>query len=264
MHPRKKSVNSVSSCSALLVLLTLVALVTFSACQTSEADTSLSDVQKKGTLVVATDDTYPPLEWNDNGVIKGYDIDVAAEVASRLGVEAEFVSSKWDGLITGLQGKQYGAVISCMNITPARLLEANFVEYQQWIQVIVMAPDAEPAATLEELEGKRIAVQVATTSEEMAQSVKDAEVTSFESFDTTFMELKNKRCDAIVIDEPVGMYYQKKNPDDFVITGSAGERAPVGIAVRKGAAALTEAIEKAVKDMNEDGGSQEIFDRWFK
>ena len=230
----------------------------------SKTDTSLSDVQKAGVLNVATDDTYPPLEWNDNGTIKGYDIDLMDEIASRLGVEAEFMSIKWDGLLTGLSVNQYDAVISSMNITPGRLEEANFVEYMQWLQVIVMSPDANPVSTLEELEGKRIAVQVSTTSEEMANSVKDAQVSSFESFDTTFMELKNGRCDAIIIDEPVGMYYQKLEPSLFVITGTAGERAPVGIALKKGANALTDAIQEAMDDIKEDGTADRIYDKWFK
>jgi ABC-type amino acid transport substrate-binding protein len=250
----------------IFVVLSAVFVASFlTACKTDaiDTDTSLSDVKERGVLLVATDDTYPPLEWNDNGTIKGYDIDIMAEVANRLGVRAEFISSKWDGLLTGLQGGQYDAVISCMNITPKREKEANFVEYQQWLQVIVTSTDSEPLTSLEELEGKTIAVQVATTSEEMALSVKDAQVTSFESFDTTFMELKNKRCDAIIIDEPVGMYYQKREPESFVITGTAGERAPVGIAVRKNALELTEAISKAVSDMQQDGTAQEIFDMWF-
>ncbi len=247
-----------------VVLSALFATFCLTACKTDAGDTSLSDVKKSGVIRVATDDTYPPLEWNDNGKITGYDIDIMTEVASRLGVKAEFISSKWDGLLTGLQGKQYDAVISCMNITPDREKEANFVEYQQWLQVIVMSTGAEPVDTLEGLEGKTIAVQMATTSEDMAKSVKDAQVTSFESFDTTFMELKNRRCDAIVIDEPVGMYYQKKEPESFTITGSAGERAPVGIATRKGATELTEAISQAIADMREDGAAQGIFDKWFR
>jgi polar amino acid transport system substrate-binding protein len=245
--------------------ITLVVSLLLTSCGKSSAtDNSLSSVQKAGVLKVATDDTYPPLEWNDNGTIKGYDIDLMTEVASRLGVEAEFISTKWDGLLTGLSVNQYDAVISSMNITPGRLEEANFVEYMQWVQVIVMSPDSSPISTLEGLEGKRIAVQVSTTSEEMAKSVKDAQVTSFESFDTTFMELKNGRCDAVIIDEPVGMYYQKLEPSAFVITGTAGEKAPVGIALRKNATALTEAIEKALDEMDEDGTAGRIYDAWFK
>jgi len=260
MSRSRKSFFSLLSITCFVLFLSIL----LAGCGGQKTDTSLSDVMKAGVIKVATDDTYPTLEYNDNGTIKGYDIDFMTEVASRLGVKAEFISTKWDGLLTGLSVKQYDAVISSMNITPDRQKEANFVEYQQWLQVIVMSPNAEPISTLEGLEGKRIAVQVATTSEEMAKSVKDAQVTSFESFDTTFMELKNGRCDAIIIDEPVGMYYQKLEPSAFVITGAAGEKAPVGIALRKDAVELTEAIEEAVREMKEDGTADRIFEKWFK
>lgn len=250
----------------LLVLLLIVvsASTLLTACRNSEGDTSLSDIKKAGVIVVATDDTYPPLEYNDGGKIVGYDIDLMTEIASRLGVKAEFVSTKWDGLLTGLAGRQYDAVISSMNITEKRLEEANFIEYQKWAQVIVMSPEAEPVSDLKGLEGLKIAVQISTTSEELAKSIPNTVVTSFETFDTTFMELKNGRADAIIIDEPVAMYYQRKEPATFKITGTADEKAPVGIAVRKDALKLHEAITKAVKDMQSDGKASEIFNKWFK
>jgi len=249
-----------------LVLLVIALLVplTLSGCQKAAEDTSLSDVKKAGKIVVATDDTYPPLEYNDNGKIVGYDMDFMSEIAARLGVKVEFVSTKWDGLLTGLIGKQYDAVISSMNITEERQKEAAFVEYQRWAQVIVVSPSAPEAKTLADLEGKRIAVQISTTSEEMAKTVKDAQVTSFESFDTTFMELKNGRADAIIIDEPVAMYYQRLDPSAFRVTGTASEKAPVGIALRKDAAALVAAITKAVEDMQKDGAAARIYSEWFE
>lgn len=248
----------------LIAFLVPVLVTALSACQSTGQDKSLADVKKRGKLLVATDDTYPPLEYNDNGKILGYDMDYISEVAGRLGVTAEFVSMKWDGLLTGLAGKQYDAVISTMNITTEREKEASFVEYQKWAQSIVMAPDAAPATSLEQLEGKRLAVQVSTTSEEMAESVKDAVVTSFETFDTTFMELKNGRVDAIIIDEPVAMYYQKIDPAAFRVTGAASEKAAVGIALRKDAETLREAVAKAVQDMVKDGKADQIYQKWFK
>ncbi len=248
--------------SICLIILSLTLVL--SACNKEAEDTSLSDIQEKGVILVATDDTYPPLEYNDNGKIVGYDMDIMAEIAERLGVRAEFVSTKWDGLLTGLAGRQFDAVISSMNPTEEKEKEAAFITYQSWSQVIVMSPEAEPVEDLAGLEGLRIAVQIATTSEAMANSVPGATVTSFESFDTTFMELRNGRCDAIIIDEPVAMYYQALDSEAFAITGIAVEPTPVGIAVHLEAVALREAITEAIAEMQEDGAAQEILDRWFK
>ncbi len=124
----------------LTMLLVSVTALSLSACQSSSSEDSLAAVKKGGKLVIATDDTYPPLEWNEDGEIVGFDIDLMTEICQRIGVKAEFESSKWDGLLTGLAGKQYDAVISTMNITPEREEQADFVEYAGWAQVIVTAP----------------------------------------------------------------------------------------------------------------------------
>ncbi len=249
--------------SPFVITILLIAVLGLSACKPGSEDDSLTRVKNNGKLVVATDDTYPPLEWNQDGNIVGFDIDLMAEICKRLGVEAGFESSKWDGLLTGLAGKQYDAVISTMNITPERQKQADFVEYARWAQVIVTAPSDTSISNLDDLKGKHIAVQVATTSETIAKGIEDTEVSSFESFDTTFMELMNHRVDAVIIDEPVAMYYQAKDPDAFAIAGIAQEKEPVGIALRKGSNSLKEAIEEALEDMKADGTYDEIFERWF-
>jgi polar amino acid transport system substrate-binding protein len=247
----------------LTMLLVSVTALSLSACQSSSSEDSLAAVKKGGKLVIATDDTYPPLEWNEDGEIVGFDIDLMTEICQRIGVKAEFESSKWDGLLTGLAGKQYDAVISTMNITPEREEQADFVEYAGWAQVIVTAPSNTSVSEPDDLQGKHIAVQVSTTSENIAKNIENAEVSSFESFDTTFMELKNQRVDAIIIDEPVAMYYQAKDPDAFAVAGTAQEKEPVGIALRKGSDSLKAGIEKALEDMKADGAYEEIFERWF-
>ena len=77
------------------------------------------------------------------------------------------------------------------------------------------------------------------------------------------MELNNHRVDAIIVDEPVAMYYQAKSSDAFAIVGTAIEKEPVGIALRKGSDSLREAMEEALEDMKADGTYDEIFANWF-
>ncbi len=246
-----------------VIFAVMVLMASLCACNSEPQENSLERIKDKGELVVATDDTYPPLEWNQDGNIVGFDIDIMAEVSRRLGVDAKFESSKWDGLLTGLAGGQYDAVISSMNITPEREEQADFVEYARWAQVIVTDPSDTSISTLDDLKGKRIAVQVATTCETIANDIEDAQVSCFESFDTTFMELMNHRVDAIIIDEPVAMYYEAKSPDVFAISGAAQEKEPVGIALKKGSSHLQEAMEKALEDMRADGTYDQIFEDWF-
>ncbi len=229
-----------------------------------KGDGSLDRVKKAGKIVFATDDTYPPMEYRDNNnKIAGFDIDLATEVAARLGVKVEFESTKWDGLIPGLTAKKYDAIISTMNDTEERRKEVNFADYANLDQVFVVRADGKPVTKLDQLAGLRVAVQTETTSAELAEKVKGAKVTKFDSFNDTFVELKNKKADVIVVDEPVGKYYAKLDPRTFKVSGEAATRIPVGMALRKDDKELAEAITKAIADMKKDGKYKDLSLKWF-
>lgn len=98
----------------------------------------LERVKKAGKLRFAVDVTYPPMEFEGtNGESIGYDVDFAKELAKRLGVEAEPVVMKWDGILAGLTSGRYDVIISSMTITDERKQEVDFVEYAQVGQVFV-------------------------------------------------------------------------------------------------------------------------------
>ncbi|MGE5589797.1 MAG: transporter substrate-binding domain-containing protein [Bacillota bacterium] len=234
--------------------------------QQAQGDQSLQKVKDAGKIVFATDSLYPPMEYMDdkNENIIGFDMDLAAEIAKRLGVAFKAESVAWDGLLPGLQEGKYDAVISSMNVTDERKEKANFVSYVSLDQVFVVRPDATPVTKLDELAGKVVAVQKGTTSEEMAQGIKGVKsITSLDAFDATFIELRNKKADVIVIDEPVGLYFVKKDPATYKISGKAAQAMPVGIAIRKDAKALTDAVQKAVDDIKKDGTFKTISEKWF-
>src|SRR5947209_2445054 len=99
-----------SKTSLLLTALALVAVL-----PAARADDSLARVRKTGKLVVAIDPTYPPMEFEEKGEPKGFDIDFAREVAGRLGVKAEFTIMDWSGIIAGLNSRRYDVIVSSMS-----------------------------------------------------------------------------------------------------------------------------------------------------
>lgn len=234
-----------------------------------QGDGSLARVKAAGKLVFATDDTYPPMEFREADKLQGFDIDLAEAVAKKLGVTAAFEPTAWDGLIPGLQNKKYDAIISSMNVTPDRLEKVNMVEYVKLAQVFVVNKGGAPVTKIEDLAGKVVAVQIGTTSEELAKDAKDnkkiaiKKITSFDSFADTFVEVQKGRAQVIIIDEPVGKYYATKQPDLFEVTGNATAPDPVGIAVRKEDKELNDAIAQAIADLKKDGTFAEISKKWF-
>ncbi len=231
-----------------------------------QGDGSLQRVKDAGKLVFATDSTYPPMEYvdKDGSTLIGFDMDLSAEIAKRLGVKFAPISVGWDGLLPGLVEKKYDGVISSMNVTDERKQKATFISYAALDQVFVIRKGDKPVTKLDDLAGKIVAVQKSTTSEDMAKAVKGVKsIDSLDNFDTTFVELKNRKADVIVIDEPVGLYFAKLDPATFEISGKAAQAMPVGIALRLEDKTLAAAIQKAVDDMKKDGTYKTISEKWF-
>jgi len=232
------------------------------------ASTDLGDVSKNGTLKVAVDTTYPPMEFEDmKGEIIGFDVDFAKELAKRLGVKAEFIVMPWDGILAGLASKRYDVIISSMNITDDRKKVVNFVEYARMGQIFVAKKGGKVVKSKEDLNGLVVAVQKDTTSSEAVENfqktIKIKSVKNFSAATDTFNAIKAGQAEVIVIDEPVGNYYVNLAPQTFVVTGEAIAPEPIGIAIRKTDVALSSAIEIQFKAMLKDGTYKKIYTKWF-
>ncbi|MDD2400935.1 MAG: transporter substrate-binding domain-containing protein [Clostridia bacterium] len=113
------------------VLLSLSLL--FTACagdqdnQSVGSEDSLQRVLDAGKLTVVGSGGYPPFNHiDDNGDVIGFDVEVGEEIAERLGVELNYVTGEWSGLVEGLRNSRYDAILGSMAITDERLQSVNF------------------------------------------------------------------------------------------------------------------------------------------
>lgn len=232
------------------------------------AESALERIKKAGKLVVAVDASYPPMEFEGkDGKPEGFDIDLANEIAKRLGVKVEFVVVAWDGLIAGLYSKRYDTIISTMNITEERKKQVDFVEYARMSQLFVSKAGGNVVAE-KDLAGKVIAVQADTTAHEWIEKqqkagVKIKEVKGFRSAADVFAAVKAGQAEVIVVDEPVGRYYTKQDPAGFVVTGRAIAPEPIGAATRKEDSDLQKAIQSAFDAIKADGTFKKLSEKWF-
>jgi His/Glu/Gln/Arg/opine family amino acid ABC transporter permease subunit len=227
---------------------------------------SLAQVQRSRVLRVAVDPTYPPMAFEQNGTPVGFDIDLAKELARRLGVRAEFVVSDWAGIIAGLHAGRYDVIISSMNITPERQLQVDFIEYLALSQVFVCRRGV-LVHTERDLEDKIVAVQVNTTSHSWVEGlsgkrIHPREVKALPTPTDAFTAVRVGQADVSVADEPVGRYYARADPA-LVVTGQAMEAEPVGIALGKHADSLRTALAGTLAAMKEDGSLRSLTERWF-
>ncbi|PZN05340.1 MAG: basic amino acid ABC transporter substrate-binding protein [Bacillota bacterium] len=227
----------------------------------------LDEIKARGYMVFATDGAYPPMEFpnpeNPSELI-GFDIDLGKAIAEKLGVEYRVEVAEWEGLLGGLEARRFDAVMSSMNITEERQKSADFVQYLEMGQMIVV-PKGNPDGiqSLDDLKGKVIAVQIGTTNEQVARGIEGATVKTFQNFPDALQEVAAGRADATILDEPVARYYANIEGDKYEYVGVPFETAPVGIAVPKGEDELVQAIQQALDELKQDGTYDRIYAKWF-
>jgi polar amino acid transport system substrate-binding protein len=127
-------------------------------------DDLLAEVKQRGKLLVATDANYKPQSFkNPDGSFEGFDIDVAREVAKRLGVEAEFIDVNFDTITAGAWNGRWDMNAGSMTITPDRKQSLYFSGPYYYTPASFVVHKDSKAASIDELAGKNIGVGAATT-----------------------------------------------------------------------------------------------------
>ena len=179
--------------------------------EASEEDSSLQAILDKGKLVVGLDDSYPPMGFrDDSNTIVGFDIDLAREVASRMGVEVEFQPIAWSAKEMELDSGAIDCIWNGMTITEERQGTMYFTKpYIANEQIIIVASNS-GIASKADLEGKIIGHQAGSSSEDALMkdpvSEKVASVQTYEDNVTAYLDLQAGRIDALVVDSVVGRY----------------------------------------------------------
>ena len=220
--------------------------------------------------------TYPPEEFlaADGSTPQGSDIDIASEIAKRLGLKARMTNTAGDLIIPALLAKKCDTIITGMNDTPERRLTMDFVDYLKAGQgLLVAAGNPKGIRTLEDLSGKSVAVQHTTTNEAALiaenEKLKAAgkpliNIQAFQKDTDGFQQLALGRVDAYSTDSPVVAYYNSlpENAGKFEIGGTPIEPVLVAMAFNKDNSGLRDAIQAAVDAMYADGTLKAIIDKW--
>mgnify|MGYP005849041579 CR=1 FL=1 len=220
---------------------------------------------KEGILQMGSDTTYPPFESiGDDGKPEGFDVDIATEIAKRLGLELEVITTAWDGIIPGLKSDKYDMIMSAMTITPERQMEIDFSDpYIDSNQSIAVKKGDTAIKSEADLAGKVVGVQVDTTGQFTAEKIAGIkEIRKYDTILLAFQDLELGRIDAIMNDYPVNSYLCKtRGQTEVVATVKTDEQ--YGIGIRKGNDQLLKAINEALAEMKEDGSYDGIYEKWF-
>ncbi len=254
------------------IVLIFLATIALLGCGKKSTD-SYDKIKEQGKFIVGLDDTFAPMGFKDeNGEIVGFDVDLAKEVASRMGVEAEFSPREWSSIIFELKSGNIDMVWNGMTITPERQEQIAFSEpYFSNDQIIMTLADS-PVKTAEDLKDKIIGVQLGSSSYTLVMnnhlSEKVSDIKKYSTNAEALMDLEAKRIDAVVIDVIVGEYYAAKKEtregkDIFKSLDEALGREDFGVGLRKEDKELKKEIDKILGEMKKDGTFDKIYKKWF-
>lgn len=261
----------------LWVFLALALVV--SACGDDDADTTTTTAassttaaagmtQKPGVLTVGSDVPYPPFEdFDAAGDVIGYDADLIEEIASRLGLEVEWIDTDFDTIFTQLATGRFDVVASATTITPERAQQVNFSDpyynSQQGFTVNTTLTDVRTTDALGE--GDSVAVQTGTTGADWATenlAPKGVEVREFAAVGDAYNAVEAGQVTGVVSDEPSAVA-EIANREGLAIVEVIDTNERYGFGVDPARTELLAAINAALADMIADGTYQTIYDLWF-
>lgn len=223
-------------------------------------DGSLKRIQDAGKLVVACETAWPPFAYINNAQeLVGYDVEVAAEIAKRLGVEIEYSSSNsWDGIVASLDSGRVDAIFNGVNVA-GRVDKYGLTDpYMVNQLVLTVAADNEEIKSFEDLEGKLVANALEGSNGKLAKSY-GAELTPAGLAEAMTL-LRDHRADAQIEDQIVMALYLEEKPDMKQYVKQVAFYEPADIAEMQVAGCfriedqdLVAAVNEALAEMKADG-----------
>lgn len=258
-------------------IITIMALV-FTGCSATKQTTAtkepaaetkqenlLEKIKAEGVIKIGTEGTYAPFTFHDkDGKLTGFDVEIAQEVAKRLGVKAEFIETKWDGMFAGLDAKRFDAVVNQVTIRPDRLEKYDFSSpYIVSKAVLIVHGENNEIKSFEDLKGKKSGQSLTSNLAEIAKSFQ-AELVQVDGFNQALDLLTSKRIDATINDSLSYLDYKTQRPDAPIkVVAEMDTKDENGILFNKGNKELVDAVNKVLADMKTDGTYLKISEKWF-
>jgi polar amino acid transport system substrate-binding protein len=231
------------------------------------ASQAANAVSQSGQLSIASDATYPPMEFfppNSNTTVIGADADISKALGQVMGLQAKVQNTPFDSILPGLTAGKYDLGISSFTDTLDRQKTNDFVTYAQAGTSFYSSKDSNLAPkSLADLCGHSVAVEKGTTQQEDAEAQAkkcQVNVQVLPDQNGANLAISSGRAELGMADSPVAAYIVEQHSDQFKL-GSAYGVAPYGIAMKKGSP-LAQPVLQAVKALYSDGTMQKIFSYW--
>lgn len=248
-----------------------VAMMALTACGSDSGSTDKSGASESadskfplsaGKLTVCSDIPYEPFEFVKDGKNVGFDMDIAAEIATDAKLELNVLDASFDSIESGLFSVQCDIAISSVSITDARKAKMDFSTPYMDDDLVLIASDSSGVKDLESAKGKKVGVQQATTGEKYAKENGLDNTIGYEDAGLQTQALLANQVDALLGNQSVLGYSIKDKPGYSVVANfTTGEQ--LGIAVPKGNTETLELVNGTLKRLTDAGTMEELTIKWF-
>ena len=237
--------------------------------ETSDASADASADESKDTesgkvFKMGTNAAFPPYEYKEGDKFVGIDVEIATAIAEKLGGTLEIVDMEFDSIITAVKQGEVDFGIAGMTVTDERLLEVDFTSsYATGVQVVIVK-DGSGIASLDDLAGKKIGVQLGTTGDIYATDDFGKEnVTQYSKGADAVIALKGGDVDAVIIDNEPAKAFVKAN-EGLTILETEYAVEDYAIAIDKSNTELLDDINDALEALKADGTIDAIIAKYIK
>ena len=234
----------------------------------ARAQDALEQIRKRGVLIIGTDATYPPFEFKDGNMFRGFDIEIGNAIAAELGVKAQWVNLEWAGVMGALETKKFDLVMSGVTITAERKKNGQGFSRPYFLsgQTIVRKVGDTRLNGPKDLVGKVVAVQQETTGQYAAQRLglpKD-HIHRFDVLQDALLDVRNGKSDAAIGDLPAVRDMIRKGYPELETVGGVFVRENLGIASRKNETELISAVNYAISRVIVNGQYARSYETWVQ
>lgn len=245
------------------------------------ADGLLGQILETGVLRVSTDPAYPPQSSYDEatGEWQGFDIDVANEIATRMGVVTQWETPSWDVITAGNWNDRWDVSVGSMSITEERAQVLDFTEPYYFTPAGVAVNADSDIQSIDQLAGKRVGVCGACTYEYYLNRTlaipgfnfeflvpEDVEIVTYDTDTTALQDLKLGRVDAMVSAVPLLEEAIKKGKE-IRLVGDPVFLEPLAVAADKSSSlpvdSLVAELDRIIAEMHADGTLSELSMKWY-
>lgn len=257
------------------LLLALAAAFAWTSAQAEDINlwkkSTLNAIITKGELRVGMEPGYMPFEMKDKkGNIIGFDVDMARDIAKKMGVKLKLVPTAWDGIIPALLTNKFDILMSGMTITQKRNLKVNFANPYISVGQTMLIPNklADKIKTASDLDKPEYTVvtKLGVTGEIAARKMfKHAKIRTFETEADAAQEVLNGKADGFIYDKPYNaIFMAQKGKGKLTHLDNDLTFEPLGWAIRKGDPDFLNWLDNYLNQVQNDGTYDKIYGKWFE